>query len=82
MKKIMFTMAFVSAGLFASAFNGKVGGKVKLPLKKEVKDTKKKPSTQWQVTVTCGGHSYVACCFGSYTAADSYGDWMIANLCS
>jgi hypothetical protein len=81
MKKIMLIVAFVGIGLFASAFNGKAGGKIKAPLKKEVKNLKKQPLIRWQVTVTCGGQSHVACCFGSYTAADSYGDWMIANLC-
>lgn len=81
MKKIILAVAFAGIGLFASASNGKMGTKLKSPIKKQFQNIKKHPLTQWQVTVTCGGQTHVACCFGSYQAADSYGDWMIANLC-
>lgn len=79
----MFILAFVGIGLFASAGNGKKGRLIKLPVKAslEIKN-KDKPTVQWQVTVTCDGHTYVACCFNSYVGADSYGTWMIAHLCS
>jgi hypothetical protein len=75
MKKIMFILAFVGIGLFASASNGKIE-KIKLPIKKELKSDKvsieslkSKPNLQYYGWVTCGGHTYTICCFSSYGVA-------------
>lgn len=84
MKKIMLVLALVfSVGLFANASNGrikKIDLVKKAPLK-QVNPSPKSPLVQWMVTVTCGGHTYTACCYDTQMDAGVAGYGLVITQC-
>ncbi len=81
MKKIMFLLAFVSMGIFASASDGKVRS-IKSLVKKEVRVLKKEsPDKIYAFSVDCGGTNiFFGCCYDTQAAAMIAAlNWMWAN---
>jgi hypothetical protein len=85
MKKIMFILAFVGIGLFASASNGKVE-KIKLPINKEVKKSKNEMSSlppSVYIRITCAnGNQYTVCCYWSTQTANLAAPGWADELCN
>lgn len=68
MKKLMFVSMFAFAGLMASANNTKKEVTPKTVVKME---TGIKPNP-YALIFTCGGNTYVACCFSTYWEAQFF----------
>jgi hypothetical protein len=82
MKKIMFILAFVGIGLFASASNGK-GNKIKSSEKKTIKTKLEKPlKNDWMAVVNCpNGLHITSCCYSSQTVALGMAHYIYESIC-